>query len=94
LRAKWGQLLEEPGCRRDPVEVWQGLSAGLRRFLKGWSANLGSDKRKEKELLLTQIRELDDRADSMGLSDDDWALRYHLEELIVQLYQREEEYWR
>jgi hypothetical protein len=65
------------------VEVWQGLSAGLRRFLKGWSANLGSDKRKEKELILTQIQELDDRADSMGLSDDDWAQRYHLEELIV-----------
>jgi hypothetical protein len=35
---------------------------------------------------------LDDRADLVGLSDDDWALRYHLEELIVQFYQREEEY--
>jgi hypothetical protein len=37
---------------------------------------------------------LDDRADSVGLSDDDWALRYHLEECIIQMYQREEEYWR
>jgi hypothetical protein len=35
---------------------------------------------------------LDDRADSVGLSDDDWALRYHLEECIIQIYQREEEY--
>jgi hypothetical protein len=94
LRAKWSQLLEEPGCHRDPVEVWQGASAGLRRFLKGWSANLGSDKRREKELILSHIRVLDDRADSVGLSDDDWALRYHLEELIVLFYQREEEYWR
>jgi hypothetical protein len=76
------------------MEVWQGASAGLRRFLKGWSANLGSDKRREKELILSHIRVLDDRADSVGLSDDDWALRYHLEELIVLFYQREEEYWR
>jgi hypothetical protein len=37
---------------------------------------------------------LDERADSVGLADDDWALRYHLEECIVLMYQREEEYWR
>jgi hypothetical protein len=45
-------------------------------------------------LILSQIQVLDDRADSVGLSDDDWALWYHLEELIVLFYQREEEYWR
>jgi hypothetical protein len=56
------------------VEVWHGASDGLRRFLKGWSANLGSDKKREKELILSQIWVLDDRADSVGLSDDDWAL--------------------
>jgi hypothetical protein len=39
LTAKWRQLLEEPGCRRDPVEVWHGMSVGLRSFLKGWSAD-------------------------------------------------------
>jgi hypothetical protein len=22
LRAKWVEFLREPGCRRDPVEVW------------------------------------------------------------------------
>jgi hypothetical protein len=94
LSAKWGQLLEESRCRRDLVEVWHGFSVGLRSFLKGWSANLGSDKKREKALILSQIRVLDDRADSIGLSDDDWALRYHLEELIVLFYQREEEYLR
>jgi hypothetical protein len=94
LESQVGQLLEEPGCRRDPVEVWHGVSASLRSFLKAWSANLGSDKKREKELIFSQIRVLDDRTDSVGLSDDDWALRYHLEELIVLFYQREEEYWR
>jgi hypothetical protein len=68
------------------VVVWQGKSAGLRRFLKGWSANLGRDKRKEKEVILRQIQELDGRADSSGLSEEDWALRYHMEEVIIQFY--------
>jgi hypothetical protein len=76
------------------MEVWHGASVGLRSFLKGWSANLGSNKKREKALILSQIWTLDDRADSVGLSDDDWALRYHLEECIIQIYQREEEYWR
>jgi hypothetical protein len=55
LTAKWRQLLEEPGCRRDPVEVWHGMSVGLHSFLKGWSANLGSDRKKEKALILSQM---------------------------------------
>jgi hypothetical protein len=94
LSVKWRQLLEEPRCRRDPVEVWHGSSAALCSFLKGWSANLGSNRKRENTLILSQIRVLDDRADSVSLSDDDWALRYHLEECIIQIYQREEEYWR
>jgi hypothetical protein len=71
LRAKSLEFLGAPGCRRDLVEVWQGQSAGLHRFLKGWSANLGRDKRKEKEVILRQIQELDGWADSSGLSEED-----------------------
>jgi hypothetical protein len=63
------------------------MSVGLPSFLKGWSANLGSDRKKEKALILSQIRVLDDRADSVGLSDNDWDLCYHLEECIVLIYQ-------
>jgi hypothetical protein len=70
-------------CSRnlDVVEtLWRsGMGPRLRSFLKGWSANLGSNKKREN----SQIRLLDDRADSVGLSDDDWALRYHLEECII-----------
>jgi hypothetical protein len=33
-------------------------------------------------------------ADGVGLNDDGWGLRYHLEENLVLIYQREEDYWR
>jgi exonuclease III len=55
LNVKWRQLLEEPEYCRDPVEVWHGASVALRSFLKGWSANLGSGRKREKALILSQI---------------------------------------
>jgi hypothetical protein len=33
-------------------------------------------------------------ADGVGLNDDGWGLRYHLEENLMLIYQREEDYWR
>jgi hypothetical protein len=32
-------------------------------------------------------------ADGVGLNDDGWGLRYHLEENLMLIYQREEDYW-
>jgi hypothetical protein len=32
--------------------------------------------------------------DGVGLLEEDWGWGYHLEDLLVLLYQREEEYWR
>jgi hypothetical protein len=68
-------------------------SGKLRSFLKGWGANLKKEARAEKDSLLSQIKELDLLADGVGLSDEDWGWRYHLEDALVILYQREEEYW-
>jgi hypothetical protein len=44
--------------------------------------------------LLAKIQELDSVADGMGLDEDGWALRYHLEEQMMELLSAEEEYWR
>jgi hypothetical protein len=68
-------------------------SGKLRSFLKGWGANLKKEARAEKDSLLSQIKELDLIADGVGLLDEDWGWRYHLEGTLVLLYQREEEYW-
>jgi mannosylglycoprotein endo-beta-mannosidase len=66
----------------------------LRSFLKGWGANLKKEARAEKDSLINQIKVLDELAYGVGLSEDEWGWRYHLEDLLVLLYQREEEYWR
>jgi hypothetical protein len=44
--------------------------------------------------LLAKIQELDSVADGMGLDEDRWDLRYHLEEQMMELLSSEEEYWR
>jgi hypothetical protein len=62
----------------------------LTSFLKGWGANLKKEARAEKESLINQIKDLDLLADGVGLLEEDWGWRYHLEDLLVLLYQRED----
>jgi hypothetical protein len=38
-----------------------------------------------RENLLSQVATLDQRADSSSLDDEGWALRYHLEDQLIQL---------
>jgi mannosylglycoprotein endo-beta-mannosidase len=65
-----------------------------RQFLKGWGANLGKEKCLFKDNLLAQVQDLDRRAESSGLDEDDCALRYFLEDQLIPLDKLEEEYWR
>ena len=87
-------LLSEGGPHRGSIEQWQFVSRGIRQFLRGWGANLGREKREFRLDLLRQVEELDAAADEDGLDDEGWALRYHLEDQLVQLDCMEEEYWR
>ena len=59
VASKWLDLLPPGRANRDPIEVWQTVSSGLRQFLKGWGANLGKADRVLKEGLLAQVRALD-----------------------------------
>lgn len=62
--------------------------------MKGWGANLGRDLRGRKKALLASIQALDLRADSVGLSPDEWMQRYDLEDQLMVIYTDEEAYWR
>ena len=90
----WLELLMARVACQDPLDLWHYLSAGLRRYLKGWGANQGRDARVKKAQLLANIQELDRLADSAGLDEDGWAMRYHLEDQMIHLLNLEEEYWR
>jgi hypothetical protein len=89
----WQQLLLRVGGR-DIVDWWQFMSAGLRQKLRGWSKNKGREGKLQKLAVLAQIKEIDDKADSIGIDEDEWAFRYHLEEQLLEIYRVEEEYWR
>jgi hypothetical protein len=48
-------------------------------------ANLGKQARITKASLLALIQELDHLTDGQGLDEDGWALRYYLEEEVIQI---------
>ena len=78
---------------RDIVDWWNHMSIGLRQFLQGWSCNMGKEDKVRKHSLVTQIADLDNKADSVGLDEEEWVFRYHLEDQLLQIYRLEEEYW-
>ena len=82
------------GGGRDIVDWWNHMSGGLRQYLRGWSRNMGRDARLRKISLVNQITALDQQADSVGIDEEEWALRYHLEDQLLQIHKLEEEYWR
>jgi hypothetical protein len=53
---------------------------------------LGKESRVAKAKLLARIQELDSVADTNGLDEDGWALRYHLEGQMMDMLSAEEEY--
>lgn len=58
--------------------------------MKGWGASVGRDLRVQKGALLVEIQALDLCADGGGLSLDEWALRYSLEDTLTGIYAKEE----
>lgn len=56
-------------------------------------ANFGSDLIRCKEALLKEIKQLDNKADFMGLSHDGWTRRYAVEEEMIFVLTCEEMYW-
>jgi hypothetical protein len=93
LESVWLSLANRVGGR-DIVDWWSFMSTGLRKYLRGWNANKGKETRQTKQNLLTQIKSLDDKADTVGIDEEEWAFRYHLEDQLLEVFRAEEEYWR
>jgi hypothetical protein len=93
LSSFWESLSCSVGGR-DILDWWKFMSSGLRQKLKGWSSNNSREAKQHKQALLTQIKGLDEKADSFGLEEEEWAFRYHLEEQLLEIFREEEEYWR
>jgi mannosylglycoprotein endo-beta-mannosidase len=75
------------------LDHWSIVSQPLRRVLRGWSRNWGSDQRKLKQNLLLQIEAWDKLAESRTLSSKEWSDRYGREEETMKIYENEELIW-
>jgi hypothetical protein len=84
----WGELAAQ-ARGRDVLDWWNFMSGGVRKKLKGWNANRKVEASAAKAVLLQQIKGLDEKADSLGLDDEEWAFRYHLEDQILAIFRDE-----
>jgi hypothetical protein len=94
MAGKLSSYLLDGGPFRCCIDQWQSVARNTRQFLKGWGGNLGKERKVFKTNILAQIEVLDRVADSVGLDEDGWATRYHLEDQILGINMMEEEYWR
>jgi len=75
------------------LDHWRVVSSNLRRLMKGWSRNWGSDQRKLKQELLLQIEKWDKLAEERVLSNSEWSDRYEKEDELMKIYENEELLW-
>jgi hypothetical protein len=76
------------------VDVWHHYAKMIRKFMRGWGANLGDALRLQKGNLLSEIQTLDSVADSVGLTVEEWPHKYALETSLMDIYEGEESLWR
>jgi hypothetical protein len=50
-------------------DYWRDVKAATRKFCKGWGANINSQVKKDKKILLSKLEEVDREADPSGLSE-------------------------
>ena len=75
------------------LDHWHVISGILRRAMKGWGANFGSNLRKHKQQLLLEIDAIDREANFTDLPPTTWEHRYKLERELIEIYTAEEIYW-
>jgi hypothetical protein len=77
----------------SPLQRWQNKIRRFRQFLRGWAINMNGAYKKEKQELLRKAEELDKKAESQLLSQQDWDLKQCVHERPTQLLREEEVKW-
>jgi hypothetical protein len=77
----------------SPTQRWQNKIRRLRQFLRGWAKNMMGAYKKEKQELLRRAEELDKKAETQLLSQQEWDLRQCVKDRLAQLLREEELRW-
>jgi hypothetical protein len=75
------------------MQKWQNKIRRLRQFLRGWAKNMNGAYKKEKQELLRKAEELDKKAESQLLSQQEWDLKQSINERINHLLSEEVVKW-
>ena len=75
---------------RTPLERWQNKLRRLRQHLRGWAKHTAGIYRKEKKKLLALLENLDKKAESVPLSDQEINFKHFLKERLGLLLKEEE----
>jgi hypothetical protein len=81
--------------RRDKnvQDYWRELKADTRKFCKGWGANINSQIKRDKKLLLDKLERMDKMEEENGFNIMQWQERYGVEKQLEEIYQFEEIQW-
>lgn len=78
---------------RNIQDYWEAVKIEVRKVCKGWGANLRGSMKRKKQELLSEIQKIDDKAELVQLSQEEWRRRYKLEEELEKIYADEEIIW-
>jgi hypothetical protein len=76
-----------------PMQKWQNKIRRIRQFLRGWAKNMNGAYKKEKQELMRKAVELDKKAETQLLSQQEWDLKQSISSRIAQLLREEEIRW-
>jgi hypothetical protein len=93
IKEKWLEFKVKSPPGAYSLNVWQGMIANLRRFLRGWGANVRGDYRKEREKILAEIQAIDAEEDCCALCEIQVRKRQEMEVKLEELMESEEIYW-
>jgi hypothetical protein len=87
------QIWRSESSGHTPLERWQNKIRRLRQYLRGWATHTTGTYKKEKKRLLSLLENLDKKAETSPLSDQEIHLKHFLKERLVLLLREEELKW-
>ena len=78
---------------KSRADKWQNRGRKLRKVLKGWNLNYVWLYKKQKKVLSAAIDEIDRESERVGLSNEKYLLRKHLDTQLNKIYKEEEVMW-
>jgi hypothetical protein len=78
---------------KNVQDYWREFKSDTGRFCKGLGANINSQIKKDKRLLLDKLKRMDKIEEENGFTTMQWQERYGVEKQLEEIYRFEEIQW-